>query len=172
MSQVCFCVSFRSCCFDRAQTKRKQLKISVCYLLFRKSKTKELISLDPLIPFGLTFKHEWRLANPNLTSINYSIKVLFAMQNKGLVCFTRSFSVIPSHPSSLPLPPAPSTLTNFQPSASHIIRAVRQISPMHGRDETIPQTNVNPGPDPAACQEDERLRQEGRKKKTTAFHFQ
>lgn len=36
------------------------------------------------------------------------------------------------------------------------------------QDETVPQTNINPGLDPAACQEDERLRL-GRKKNSFPF---
>lgn len=45
-----------------------------------------------------------------------------------------------------------------------IIRPVGRIWPPTETDETIPQTNINPGSDPAACQEDELEREKKQKK--------
>lgn len=70
-------------------------------MLLRKSQSEELISLDPLIPFRLTVKHEQWLANPNPTSLNHWSKSLICDAEQRLICFTSSFAVIPLPPNKL-----------------------------------------------------------------------
>lgn len=60
-------------------------------------------------------------------------------------------------------------LTNLQMSPC-LIKAICWIGP-YRVEWKIPQTNINPEPDPAACQEDERLREWKGGRRGGAFHF-